>query len=50
CPHPTFLASQILASKVMQDRCYSNQAWAKLGSGLPPHEIGQCEHALEKPL
>jgi hypothetical protein len=33
----------------MQDRCYSNQAWAKL-SGLPPHEIGRCERALGEAL
>ena len=41
CPHWAFLASLILASKFMQDKCYSNQAWAKL-SGLPPWEIGRC--------
>lgn len=45
CPRRTFLASLILASKFMQDRCYSNRAWAKL-SGLPPREIGRCERAL----
>jgi PHO85 cyclin-5 len=44
-PCRTFLASLILASKFTQDRCYSNKAWAKL-SGLPPREIGRCEHAL----
>jgi len=37
CPHHTFLASLILTSKFMQDRCYSNKAWAKL-SGLPPRK------------
>ena len=45
CPHCTFLASLILASKFTQDRCYSNKAWAKL-SRLPPHEISCCEHTL----
>ncbi|KAH7929900.1 hypothetical protein BV22DRAFT_1109651 [Leucogyrophana mollusca] len=45
CPRRTFLASLILASKFMQDRTYSNRAWAKL-SGLPPREIGRCERAL----
>jgi hypothetical protein len=41
CPCRTFLASVILASKFSQDKCYSNQAWAKL-LGLPPQEIGRC--------
>jgi hypothetical protein len=45
CPRQVFLASLILASKFTQDKCYSNRAWAKL-SGLPPREIGRCEHAL----
>ncbi|KAI1794284.1 hypothetical protein LXA43DRAFT_996368, partial [Ganoderma leucocontextum] len=45
CPHGTFLACLILASKFMQDRSYSNRAWAKL-AGLPPREIGRCERAL----
>jgi len=35
CPRRTFLAALILASKFIQDKCYSNRAWAKL-SGLPP--------------
>ena len=30
CCHRTFLASVILASKFLQDKCYSNHAWAKL--------------------
>ncbi|KAJ7202927.1 Choline/Carnitine o-acyltransferase-domain-containing protein [Mycena rebaudengoi] len=29
----------------IQDKCYSNCAWAKL-SGLPAREIGRCEHTL----
>ena len=45
CPRRTFLASLILASKFLQDRCYSNRAWAKL-SGLSPREVGRCERAL----
>ncbi|EPQ57385.1 hypothetical protein GLOTRDRAFT_137720 [Gloeophyllum trabeum ATCC 11539] len=45
CPRRAFLASLILASKFMQDKCYSNRAWAKL-SGLHPREIGRCERAL----
>lgn len=49
CPRRTFLASLILASKFMQDKCYSNRAWAKL-SGLPPREIGRCERALGEAL
>lgn len=49
CPRRTFLASLILASKFMQDRCYSNRAWAKL-SGLSPREIGRCERALGEAL
>lgn len=49
CPRRAFLASLILASKFMQDRCFSNRAWAKL-SGLPPREIGRCERALGEAL
>ncbi|KAI6046038.1 hypothetical protein EDC04DRAFT_3103617 [Pisolithus marmoratus] len=49
CPRRTFLASLILASKFMQDRCYSNRAWAKL-SGLSPREVGRCERALGEAL
>ncbi|KAL5476440.1 PCL5_1 [Sanghuangporus weigelae] len=45
CPRRTFLAALILASKFLQDRCYSNRAWAKL-SGLTPREVGRCERAL----
>ncbi|EIW83131.1 hypothetical protein CONPUDRAFT_143136 [Coniophora puteana RWD-64-598 SS2] len=49
CPRRAFLAALILASKFMQDRCFSNRAWAKL-SGLPPREIGRCERALGEAL
>ncbi|KAA1476028.1 hypothetical protein DENSPDRAFT_489981 [Dentipellis sp. KUC8613] len=45
CPRRTFLAALILASKFLQDKCYSNRAWAKL-AGLPAREIGRCERAL----
>ena len=45
CPRRTFLAYLILASKFMQDRSYSNRAWAKL-VGLSPREISRCERAL----
>ena len=30
CPRRMLLASVILASKFLQDKCYSNRAWAKL--------------------
>ncbi|KAI0348898.1 hypothetical protein OH77DRAFT_1432531 [Trametes cingulata] len=49
CPRRTFLACLILVSKFMQDRSYSNRAWAKL-AGLPPREIGRCERAVGKAL
>ncbi len=49
CPRRAFLASLILASKFFQDKCYSYRVWAKL-SGLPPREIGRCEHALAQAL
>ncbi|KAH8112566.1 hypothetical protein DFH11DRAFT_1485456, partial [Phellopilus nigrolimitatus] len=45
CPRRTFLAALILASKFLQDRCYSNRAWSKL-PGLPAQEVGRCERAL----
>ncbi|TFK60298.1 hypothetical protein BDN72DRAFT_779589 [Pluteus cervinus] len=45
CARCAFLASLILGSKFMQDKCYSNCAWAKL-CGLPPREISPCERAL----
>lgn len=49
CPRRTFLACLILASKFLQDRSYSNKAWAKL-AGLPPREIGRCERAVGEAL
>lgn len=45
CPRRAFLASLILASKFMQDKCYSNRAWSKL-SGFPARELSSCERAL----
>ncbi|KAK2464267.1 hypothetical protein APHAL10511_003724 [Amanita phalloides] len=49
CPRRSFLAALILASKFLQDKSYSNRAWAKL-SGLSPKEIGRCERALGEAL
>ncbi|OAX31426.1 hypothetical protein K503DRAFT_653584, partial [Rhizopogon vinicolor AM-OR11-026] len=49
CPCHTFLASLILASKFMQDHCYSNHAWVKL-SGLPLRKFGHCKHAIGEVL
>ncbi|KAK0504795.1 hypothetical protein EDD18DRAFT_1126388 [Armillaria luteobubalina] len=49
CPRRAFLASLILASKFMQDKCYSNRAWAKL-SGLQPREISRCERSGKAPV
>ncbi|KLO04713.1 hypothetical protein SCHPADRAFT_911489 [Schizopora paradoxa] len=49
CPRRAFLAALILASKFLQDRCYSNRAWAKL-SGLAPREVSRCERALGEAL
>lgn len=45
CPRRTFLASILLASKFLQDRSYSNKAWAKL-TGLAAREVGRCERVL----
>ncbi|KAG8861692.1 hypothetical protein FRB96_002649 [Tulasnella sp. 330] len=41
----TFLAALVLATKFIQDKAYSNKAWAKL-SGLAGREVGRCERAL----
>lgn len=41
----TFLSSLVLATKFIQDKAYSNKAWAKL-SGLASKEVGRCERAL----
>ncbi|KAJ3132225.1 hypothetical protein HK100_005517 [Physocladia obscura] len=42
CPRRMFLSALILASKFLQDRNYSNKAWAKI-SGLPVLEINANE-------
>lgn len=39
------MGALVLAAKFMQDKCYSNRAWAKL-YGLPPREVSRCERAL----
>ncbi|KDQ21547.1 hypothetical protein BOTBODRAFT_40294 [Botryobasidium botryosum FD-172 SS1] len=44
-PRRTVLASIVLAAKFLQDRAYSNRAWAKL-TGLDPIEVTRCERAL----
>lgn len=49
CPRRSFLAALILASKFLQDKSYSNRAWAKL-SGLPAREISRCERGLGRAL
>lgn len=45
CPRRTLMGALVLAAKFVQDKCYSNRAWAKL-CGLPPREVGRCERAL----
>lgn len=45
CPRRVFMASLVLAAKFVQDKCYSNRAWAKL-CGLPPREVSRCERAV----
>ncbi|CAG8572727.1 5967_t:CDS:2, partial [Racocetra fulgida] len=42
CGRRMFLASLIIASKYLQDRNYSNRAWAKI-SGLSVHEVNANE-------
>lgn len=42
CGRRMFLAALICASKFLQDRTYSNKAWAKISS-LPVHEINTNE-------
>jgi hypothetical protein len=39
------MGALVLAAKFVQDKCYSNRAWAKL-CGLPPREVSRCERAL----
>lgn len=45
CGRRMFLAALICASKFLQDRTYSNRAWAKISS-LPVNEINSNEKAL----
>ena len=45
CGRRMFLASLIAASKFLQDRNYSNRAWARI-SGLPVNEINVNERAF----
>lgn len=47
CGRRMFLAALISASKYLQDRNYSNRAWAKI-SGLPVNEINGNERAFLK--
>jgi hypothetical protein len=45
CARRMFLAATLLASKFLQDRSYSNRAWARI-SGLPLRELGAVERAF----
>ena len=47
CGRRMFLAAVIVASKYLQDRNYSNRAWAKI-SGLPVKEINANEFVFLK--
>lgn len=47
CGRRMFLAAVISASKFLQDRNYSNRAWAKI-SGLPVGEVNLNERAFLK--
>ncbi|KAJ3323905.1 hypothetical protein HDU76_013523, partial [Blyttiomyces sp. JEL0837] len=47
CPRRMFLASLILASKYLQDKTYSNKAWAKI-SGLSLGEVNKAEMKMLK--
>lgn len=49
CPRRSFLAALILATKFLQDRCYSNRHWAQL-TGLAPREVSRCERSLGEAL
>jgi len=39
------MGALVLAAKFVQNKCYSNRAWAK-HCGIPPREISSCERAL----
>jgi len=45
CPRRAFMGALVLSAKFVQDKCYSNRAWAKL-CGLPAREVSRCERAL----
>ena len=45
CPRCAFMGALVLSAKFVQDKCYSNKAWAKL-CGLPAWEVSRCERAL----
>lgn len=49
CPRRMFLASILISSKFLQDRTYSNRAWAKL-SGLNVKDLGRIERAFLKAI
>lgn len=45
CPRRAFMGALVLSAKFVQDKAYSNRAWAKL-CGLPAREVGRCERAV----
>jgi PHO85 cyclin-5 len=49
CPRRSFVSALVLASKFMQDKCYSNRAWPKV---VPwsAREVGLGERALGEAL
>lgn len=49
CPRRMFLASILISSKFLQDRTYSNRAWAKL-SGLNVKDLGRIERTFLKAI
>lgn len=49
CPRRMFLASILISSKFLQDKTYSNRAWAKL-SGLNVKDLGRIERAFLKAI
>ncbi|KZS98445.1 hypothetical protein SISNIDRAFT_481183 [Sistotremastrum niveocremeum HHB9708] len=49
CPRRTFMASLLLATKFVQEKSYSNRAWAKL-CGIAPREVSRCERTLGEAL
>ena len=49
CGRRIFLASIMVASKFLQDKNYSNQAWSKI-TGLPVKELGMVEREFLKAI